>query len=103
MIIIEPNDLMNFSINEYSKEHLYENSFMLLDTEFIQQNSFKININDVYKFRPDRLSYKYYGSSTAYPIILAANNIGSIYQFKPELLNNECYIPTIEFVSKYLK
>ena len=52
------------------------------------ENNIIINVNNTYKFRPERLAYEQYGNEQLYPIILAVNNIGSLLDFDPALFNN---------------
>ena len=57
---------------------------------FIQQpeNLVQIQVQDTYKYRPERVALQYYGNESYYPIILAANNIGTIFHFVPSKFNN---------------
>ncbi len=46
-----------------------------------------IDVPETYKYRPERIANQYYGHESYYPIILAANNIGSLLQFIPSEFN----------------
>ena len=98
---IDPNINYNF-VNEFSKEKLFTNKFINLSTNFIQENSSIITLNDSDKYRPDKIAYDFYGDDLYYPCILAANSIGSIFSFKPDRLNYECYVPNKSFVDLYM-
>ncbi len=53
------------------------------------ENLVVINVPDTFKYRPERVARQYYGHESFYPIILAANNIGSLMQFDPSKFNNQ--------------
>ena len=89
-------------VNEFSQEKIFLNKFMNLSTEFIQANSSIITLNDSDEYRPDIIAYDFYGDDLYYPCILAANSIGSIFSFKPDRLNYECYVPNEGFVKNYM-
>ena len=94
---------INYSfVNEFSEEKLFLNRFMNLSTEFIQANSAIITLNDSDNYRPDKIAYDFYGDDLYYPCILAANSIGSVFSFKPDRMNYECYVPNLEFVRNYM-
>jgi hypothetical protein len=96
------NNIKYDFVNEFSNEYIYLNKFLSLSTEFIQVNSKIITLTDNDKYRPDKLAYEYYGDDMYYPCILAANNLGSVFSFKPDRLNFECYIPNVDFVERFL-
>lgn len=52
------------------------------------ENLTTINVPDNYKYRPERVALEYYGNESFYPIILAANNIGTLFHFIPSKFNN---------------
>jgi len=95
---------INYSfVNEFSEEKIFLNRFMELSTEFIQANSDIITLNDSDIYRPDKLAFDYYGDDMYYPCILAANSLGSVFSFKPDRLNYECYVPKKSFVENYME
>lgn len=53
------------------------------------KNCIVVTVNDTYKYRPEKLAFEYYGHESFYPLILAANNIGSLFYFIPSKFNNE--------------
>jgi len=75
---------------------------LLLSNEMILANSTIIPFRERYNLRPDILAYEHYGIVNYYPVILFANKISSMYQFTKENLNNECVIPNLEFIKKYI-
>jgi len=58
---------------------------------FIQrpENLIIVEVSDKYKYRPERVALQYYGQESFYPLILAANNLGTLFQFIPSQLNNQ--------------
>lgn len=57
---------------------------------FIQYtgNLITVDVNDTYKYRPELLAKKYYGNESYFPIVLASNNIGTLFDFVPSKFNN---------------
>lgn len=53
------------------------------------ENTVVINVPDTFKYRPERVARQFYGHESYYPIILAANNIGTIFHFVPSNFNNQ--------------
>ncbi len=102
MIAFGMDDINYNFVNEFSEEKLFLNRFMNLSTEFIQANSKIVTLNDSDIYRPDKLAFDFYGDDLYYPCILAANSIGSVFSFKPNRLNYECYVPNLEFVKRYM-
>jgi hypothetical protein len=54
----------------------------------LPENLVQVSVSDVYKYRPERVALQYYGNESYYPIILAANNIGTLFHFVPSKFNN---------------
>jgi len=79
-------------INEFLKNHLFENALIRNHNKLVN-NSDVVDIDESYDFRPDRLAYDIYGEDFFYPAILAANNLGSMLQFKASVLDYKCLIP----------
>ena len=65
-----------------------------------EENLVIINVPDTFKYRPERIARQYYGSESYYPIILAANNIGSIMDFVPSRFNNQIKMLKSEVIQK---
>ena len=104
MIAYNVNDTRNYSfINEFTKEHIFENNLLQLPIDFIIRNSEKISIDDTYKYRPDKLAYEYYGDDMYYPWILQANSIGSILNFIPSQMDYEVFVPNRYFVDNFYR
>lgn len=66
------------------------------------ENLVEIDVPDIYKYRPERIAKQYYGSEQYYPIILAANNIGSLFQFIPSQFNNKIKMVKSQVIQKVL-
>jgi len=102
-MIIYNNDRNTSFINEFSKEHIFENELLQLPLDFILKNSSIYYINDNYKYRPDKLAFEVYGDDLYYPWILQANSIGSIFNFVPSRMDNEIFVPNKIFVEDFYK
>lgn len=79
---------------------------ILNDNIFYFQKSENITIVEVpdnYKFRPERVAKFYYGNEQYYPLILLANNIGTLFDFVPSNFNNQIKMINSEVVNKLLK
>ena len=66
------------------------------------ENLILINVPDTYKYRPERVALQYYGHESYYPMILAANNIGTLFQFIPSHFNNQIKMVKSEVIQKIL-
>jgi len=62
-----------------------------------------IEINDSYKFRPDKLAYELWHEDLWYPIILTTNNLGSVLQFTPHTMGYKCLVPDDKDLLKFMK
>lgn len=94
----EKNTLL---INTFIDPMIFENT--LIQYKNILMDGAELHpIDDTYNLRPDKLAYDLWGQDAWYPAILATNNIGSILQFKPELLGYSCLIPTTANLLKVL-
>jgi hypothetical protein len=75
---------------------------LFLNLEKLIENSNEIEIDMKYDFRPDKLSYQYYGTNFWYPAILTVNRVGSIFQFTADYLNRKCLIPKQDYLNNLL-
>ena len=82
------------AVDEFIKHHLFENNLIKNRKKLLSRATERI-IDERYDYRPDRLAYEIYGEDFYYPAILVANNIGSILQFKADILDNKCWIPFV--------
>ena len=80
------------AVDVFTNPHIFE--IKLLNKKKLLKNAIEIKIDSRYDYRPDKLAYEYYKEDFYYPAILVANNLGSILQFKADLLNYKCYIPS---------
>lgn len=68
------------------------NKIEVVDLMMKYQREFEIPTNftiipfeDNYKYRPDLIAKKYYGSDLLYPLVLMTNRINSMINFVPEM------------------
>lgn len=66
------------------------------------ENLVLVNVPDTYKYRPERVALQYYGHESYYPLILAANNIGTLFHFIPSQFNNQIKMVKSNIVQKIL-
>jgi len=82
------------AIDSFIDPHIFKNK-LLQGKKILLQNATIFELDSRYDYRPDRLAYEFYHEDFYYPAILVANNLGSILQFKAELLNYKCYVPSL--------
>jgi len=66
------------------------------------ENLVVINVPDTYKYRPERVAKQFYGHESFYPLILAANNIGTLFHFVPSNFNNQIKMLKSEVIEQIL-
>jgi len=89
------------AINSFIEPHLFMNNLLKAKKD-LERNATIIDIDSRYNYRPDRLAYEVYGQDFWYPAILIVNNLGSILQFKADILNFKCKIPAVDDVRNIL-
>jgi len=67
-----------------------------------KENIIIVEVQDNYKYRPELIALQYYGSEQFYPLILAANGVGSLLQFIPSRFNYQIKLIKHDAVSKIL-
>lgn len=101
--------------NNYDSDLLQSNDPKLLDTlsipnifdnftkfeTLIRNNTYNIDIDTGYDFRPDKVALEQLGNQLLYPLILIANDLCSIFQFRPKNLQYKLKVPTGDTV-KYI-
>ncbi len=95
IILNDPNiqEKNTVLINTFIDPMIFMNSLLQYKSILIEGAEL-LPIDSTYNLRPDKLAYDLWGQDLWYPAILVSNNIGSILQFKPELLGNSCLVPT---------
>jgi len=88
-------------LDQYVDWHIFD-QYIIKNIDKLIMNSTLVTIDARYNFRPDLLSYEIYGTNFWYPAILAVNKLGSILQFKAELLNNSCLIPSANIIKQLI-
>lgn len=69
------------------------NEFKLRMRKYLtSDNVYLVEVGDNYKFRPDLLSYIFYGTDQLFTLILGANNMKSLLEFNPAERNNLIYV-----------
>jgi len=90
------------ALNNLTEAKPFKLNQNLVSETFLLDNCKTIPFRSKYKNRPDLIAYEQYGIMEYYPIILFANNIGSLFQFNQDNLNNNILIPNLDFIQKYL-
>jgi len=101
MKLIYDKDMDTRILDEYMQPEILGN--IINDKiHYIQnpKNLVTIAVEDTYKYRPERIAKQYYGHESYYPLILAANNIGSLFQFIPSEYNNRIKMLKSEVIEK---
>jgi hypothetical protein len=79
------------------------NKFLQYEIDLKNKNNYyKMALTSKYDLRPEKIANEVYGNQLLYPIILIANDLCSILQFRIDQLNYEANIPTPEIVEKLL-
>jgi len=68
-----------------------------------KENYEMIPFEDSFKFRPDLIALKYYGTDYLYPLVLNTNNINSMTEFIPEASNYELKIIKLSVLKSIYK
>jgi hypothetical protein len=89
------------AIDSFIEPHIFMNKLLRYRRE-LEKNMTTIDIDSRYNYRPDRLAFELYGQDFWYPAILVVNNLGSILQFKADVLNFKCKVPSIDIIKKIL-
>jgi hypothetical protein len=92
----------NLVLNLFSEPELLKNVFYN-NIKILKENSVQKIISDTYKFKPEQLALEEYGSEKLYPVILIANDLGSVLQFIPDNMNNLVNIPSLRSVQEILR
>ena len=66
------------------------------------ENLVYVNVPETFKYRPELVALQFYGSEQFYPLILAANNIGSLLQFIPSKFNYKIKLIRSDVIQKLL-
>ena len=69
---------------------------------FIPENLEKFKIDPSYNYRPDKVSYFVYNNDLYYPLILFANEVNSIMQFRIDIVGTDINYLKPEFVNEIL-
>lgn len=102
IISVSSSSMIN-KIDVLVSRYLPDNDFKLKMRKYLtSENVYLVEVNDSYKFRPDLLSYIFYGNDQLYTLILGANNMKSFLDFIPEEKNNLIYIFKEATVKKIL-
>ena len=66
-------------------------SLLLNNLKFLKmdENLIEVECGDIYKYRPDRIAFQYYGDCNYYPLVLIANNLGTLFNFVPAHFGNK--------------
>jgi len=105
MASILVGDIDTTMINGIPNELIFKN-ILNNNIQFFQENELKaldtFKIDESYKYRPDKVAFEYYGEDGYYPLVLYANNIGSILQFNPEIIGDEIKLLKPEYALKLI-
>jgi hypothetical protein len=82
-----------------------DTNIILNNLQYLKQdkNLVEVDCPDIYKYRPDRIAYQYYGDCNFFPLVLAANNLGSLLQFVPSRFGNKIKLIKSQVIKNLLK
>jgi hypothetical protein len=89
------------AVDEFIDWHLFENK-LIKNKHLLLKNAISVKIDERYDYRPDRLAYEHYRQDFYFPAILIANNLGSMLQFKAEILDYRCLMPSANVIQSIL-
>lgn len=95
---LEQNHLL--VINELLKPTVKTKFQKYVNELNLKENYNYVPFEDNYKFRPDLIARKYYGSDYFYPLVLITNNINSMINFTPENTNYRLKIINVNLLKK---
>lgn len=95
---LDPNNLL--AINELLKPSIKTKFQRYINELNLKENYSYVPFEDNYKFRPDLISRKYYGSDYFYPLVLITNNINSMINFTPQNTNYKLKIINVNLLKK---
>lgn len=85
-------------LDSISNANIFDN-FLKFESELKNPKNYIIKpMDSSYDFRPDKLAMEIYKDQSLYPAILICNNVCSLLQFRPSLLNYSVKIPTKEII-----
>jgi len=90
-------------LNELDTNYLWNQINYKYRDLFISENMKIFKIDNTYNFRPDKVAYKVYGNDFYYPIILFSNQIGTILQFRIDIIGTEIKYLKPEFLESIIE
>ncbi|MFA7127699.1 MAG: hypothetical protein WC136_00855 [Sphaerochaeta sp.] len=85
---VDPRILDNYNEPSLTGNLIIDNESYIRNPD----NLITVFVEDNLKYRPDVISLKYYGNDSYFPLVLAANNIGTLMDFIPSNFNNQIKI-----------
>jgi len=102
-ILYQLDDSISIVKNEFANSNILGNR--IIDNYSIftnKENLIEIPLSNIYKYRPERIAYEYYGDEGFFPIVLASNNLKSLLEFDPNRMNNKAYLLKSDLVKSIL-
>ena len=103
------NLLNNSQVNTQALDTLLSTgiskSILLNNLKYLkmEENLVEVECPDKYKYRPDSVAFQYYGDSNFFPLVLIANNLGSLLQFDPSKFDNRIKLIKSQVIQNLLK
>jgi len=89
-----------FFMDNLTPEYIWNQLNFKFRDLFLAENMDTFKINNSFNFRPDKVAYEVYGNDLFYPIILFSNQIGSLMQFRIDILGTEIKYLKPELIKK---
>jgi len=102
-ILYQVSDSTTVAKNEFAKSNILGN--LIVDNGALfrdKENLVEIPLSNIYKYRPERIAYEYYGDEGFFPIVLASNNLKTLLEFDPNRMNNKAYLLKSDLVKAIL-
>jgi len=81
--------------------NIFNNKFYI-NLDYLIESSVKVNFKHNWLYNPHKFCLDQYGVFELYPIILLVNNVKSIFEFKPDKLDNVVISPSYNSIYKVL-
>jgi len=80
---------------------LFNNKFYI-NLEYLLDSSIKVQFQQAWLYNPQKFCLSEYSIYELYPIILLVNKTNSIFEFKPDNLNQVIITPSLNSINKVL-
>jgi len=98
--IIQTSQNIKNIYKEFNGE-LFNNKFYI-NLDYLLDSSIKVQFQQVWTYNPQKFCLAQYSIYELYPIILLVNKVNTIFEFKPDSLNQVIISPSLFSINKVL-